>query len=158
MIRRIQRKLAWVSLLTIWTSLAYALNTGAIGALSSEPRVAHDGLQSTFYVSECRGNPECDSDASDPCALDTDGALYAGSNRWLPAGRSAGCTAPTDPGAATPSEMARHAGRILATITYVAHTYSRVVLYCPNKTLPRQPEAFDLSAVEVRNRYELACT
>jgi hypothetical protein len=158
MTRGIQRKLAWVSLLALSTSLAYALNTGTIGALSADSRAADEGLQSSLYVSECRSNPECDGDASDPCALDTDGVLYAGSNRWLPAGRSAGCTDPTDPGAATPSEMARHAGRILATITYVAHTHSRVVLYCPNKMQPRPSEAFDLSAVEVRNLYELVCT
>ena len=92
MTRGIQRKLAWVSLLALSTSLAYALNTGTIGALSADSRAADsraadDGLQSTLYVSECRSNPECDGDASDPCALDTDGVLYVGSNRWLPAGR-----------------------------------------------------------------------
>jgi hypothetical protein len=158
MTRGIQRKLAWVSLLALSTSLAYALNTGTTGALSADSRAADDGLQSTRYVSECRSNPECEGDASDPCALDTDGVLYAGSNRWLPGGRSAGCTDPTDPRAATPSVMARHAGRILATITYGAHTHSRVVLYCPNTMQPRPSEAFDLSAVEVRSLYELVCT
>ena len=50
MTRGIQRKLAWVSLLALSTSLAYALNTGATGALSADSRAAHDGLQSTLYV------------------------------------------------------------------------------------------------------------
>jgi hypothetical protein len=158
MTRGIQGKLAWVSLLALSTSLAYALNTGAIAAVSAGPRTIDDGLQSALYVSECRSNPECDGHASDPCALDADGALYAHSNRWLPAGRSAGCTDPIDSGVATPSEMARHVGRILATITNVAHTHSRVVLYCANNVQPRPSEPLHISAVEVRNLYGLVCT
>jgi len=153
----VQRAIAWIGLLALSTGLAYGLNAAAARAVSVDLRAEDTTRESALYVAECRSDPACDANTRDPCALDADGALFALSRVWLPAGRSVPCRTPADPGLPTPEFMARPAGRIEATIVYVAPNQSRVVLYClgATPTLPSQPR--DISVEEIRNTYERIC-
>jgi len=153
----VQRAIAWIGLLALSTSLAYGLNAAAARAVSVDLRAQDTTRGSALYVAECRSDPACDANARDPCALDADGALFAHLRVWLPAGRIVPCRTPADPGLPTPEIMARRAGRIEATIVYVAPNQSRVVLYClgTTPTLPSQPG--DISVEEIRNTYERIC-
>jgi len=153
----VQRAIAWIGLLALSTRLAYGLNAASARAVSIDLRAEDTTRGSPLYVAECRSDPACDANARDPCALDADGALFAHLRVWLPAGRSVPCRTPADPGLPTPELMARRAGRIEATIVYVAPNQSRVVPYClgTTPTLPSQPR--DISVEEIRNTYERIC-
>ncbi len=139
--------LPWMLVLGVSTSLAYAMNTAAVGALSA----ARPRSDTVSTLAE---------DASNPCGLDVDGALYAGWDWWEPAGRSAFCRAETYPGVPGRNDMASrltHVGPLQATITFVAPTDIRIDLYCATRRQQRSADANFVSAAEARTAYEQVC-
>jgi hypothetical protein len=142
----IQKALPWVGVVALSISFAYALNTAAAGAFSALPS------QTTLGA---------DGEAIYPCTLDADGALYAGWDSWMPAGKSAFCRGQTYPGVAGRNEMATQlgrGGRLLTSITFVAPTDIRVDLYCPAGSTQRSFDAEFVAAAEVRDLYKQVCT
>lgn len=142
----IKAGLPWVLVMALSTGVAYTLNTGAKRALSTN--------RSSDPVSTGA------QDGSNPCALDVDGALYTRLDWWLPAGRTAFCRAETYPGVPGHNEIANQltrAGRIQATITFVAPLDVRIDLYCPASGQQRSSDANFVSAAEARQLYEQVC-
>jgi hypothetical protein len=141
-----QNALPWAAVLTISMSLAYAMNTAAVGALSpSQPPETARGAG---------------REAINPCALDADGALYTSWEGWQPAGRTAFCRGETYPGVAGRTDMATQlagAGRLLATITFAAGAEIRIDLNCPDGNTQRTLDAEFVPAAEIRDLYARVC-
>jgi hypothetical protein len=141
----IKAGLPWVLALALSSGVAYMMNTAVVRALSTNR--ASDAVS---IVAQ---------DMSNPCALDVDDALYAGSDVWQPAGRSTFCRAERYPGDSgrkdSASQLAR-VGPLLATITFAAPTDIRIDLYCSTRTRQRSAEAF-MSAVDARHMHEQVC-
>src|SRR5438132_1480449 len=126
----IRKTVPWAVILALSASLAHVITTAAVGALSAEPPPA-------VSATTVEG-------AANPCALDADGALYARWDRWIPAGRSGFCRGDTYPGVAGRNDVAsqlRDAGRIEATVTFLAPTDTRVNLYCAASSHQTSTEA-----------------
>ncbi len=135
--------------LGISTSLAYMMNTAAVGALSA-------ATQRSDAVSRIG------EEVSNPCRLDADRALYARVDRWLPAARSAFCRAENYPWVPDRfrdeiSGLLARTGPLEATITSVAPTGTRIDLYCPTGKQSSAGANF-VSVVEVREAYVRVCT
>ena len=143
----IRKIVPWAVILALSSSLAYVMNTAAVGALSAEPPTA--------------ANATTAEGAANPCALDADGALYARWDRWIPAGRSGFCRGDTYPGVAGRNDVAsqlRDAGGIQATVTFLAPTDTRVNLYCAASSHQTSTEADFVSATDARLLYARVCT
>ena len=139
--------LPWVFVLALSTGVAYAMNTAAVRAVSTNGRtdVVSAGVR----------------DVRNVCAQDVDRALYDRLDRWLPAGRSEFCRAETYSGEPGPYESARqlsYAGPLQATITFVGPNNVRIDLYCLTSSQQRSADADFVSAAEARHLYDLVCT
>jgi hypothetical protein len=98
---------------------------------------------------------------SNLCRLDVDGALYAGTDRWLPAGLSAFCHGEAYPGLPGRAELASQmasVGSLEATITFVAPTDIQLDLYCSRSLQQRSADADFVSAADAQDLYQQVCT
>jgi hypothetical protein len=146
-VHRVHTTLPWAVLLAISTSIGYAMNSAALGAAS------------VYRDSEALASAA--ENGADPCSLDADGVLYARWDWWLPAGKSAFCRAETYPGLTGRKEMAsqlRRAGRMQATITFMAPTGTRVGLHCLTSSRQQSTTAAYVSAAEARVLFESVCS
>jgi hypothetical protein len=139
--------LPWVVALMLSTAIAYMMNTAAVRVLSTDR--PYDAVSTVAQ------------DVSNLCALEVDGARYAGWDWWLPAGRSAFCSAETYPGVAGRNEMTSqltHLGRLQATISFAAPTDIRIDLHCPNgSSQQRSADGDFISTTDVRALYKQVC-
>jgi hypothetical protein len=143
----IKTGLPWMVALALSTGVAYMMNVAVVRALSTN--------RSSNAVSIVA------QDVSNPCALDVDDALYASSDEWQPAGRSAFCRAERYPGDSGRKDIASQLARLgplQATITFAAPTNIRIDLYCSTRIRQRSVEANFVSAADVRHFYEQVCT
>jgi hypothetical protein len=144
--RWIGKGLPWIFVLGLSAGVAYAIDATAMRALPSTA------------PSEVAGA----KDVKSPCALDVDGALYAGYQWWIPAGRSAACRTQTYPGLPGPRDLAAQASRLgmlQATLTFASPGEMRIDLYCQNGTTQQRSTSGDLiSPVDARELYEQVCT
>src|SRR5438477_5979882 len=110
--------LPWLVAMALSIGLAFALNTAARQA-------------------QLAGASSAGSSVSEPvdnlCGLDVDGALYAGWDSWLPAGRTRFCKADEYPGVAGRKEMnsqLTRVGVLQATIIFKSPTDILINLHC----------------------------
>jgi hypothetical protein len=142
-----QKALPWAGVLALAMSLAYAMNVAVVGAFSATP--------------PSPATPGAAGEAINPCTLDADGALYSRWDWWQPAGKTTFCRGQDYPGVAGRAEMAMQlgpAGRLLASITFVAPGDTRVDLYCATSTIQRSSDAEFVAPAETRDLYEQVCT
>ena len=142
----IKAGLPWVLALALSSGVAYMMNTAVVRALStSRPSDA------VSIVTR---------DVSDPCALDVDDALYAGSDVWQPAGRSMFCRAeryPGDSGRKDSASQLAHVGPLLATAPSLLRPTSGSTCTVQRAFGERSVEAF-VSTEEAPDLYEQVCT
>jgi hypothetical protein len=155
---RIKFWLPWMLVLALSTGVAYAMNTAAVTALSTN--------RPSDTV------PTVATDVSKLCGLDVDFALYADWDSWLPAGRSWFCRPQTLPGVPGPNNIASRlavVGPLRATISFVApiplagslrgyESDIRIDLYCSTSLQQRSADGADfITAAEARHIYQQVC-
>jgi hypothetical protein len=137
--------LPWLLTMALSISLAFALNTATRQAQLTGASSAG------FSVFEPVDNL---------CALDVDGALYAGWDSWLPAGRTRFCTADEYPGVGGRKEMngqLTRVGVLQATIIFKASTDILINLHCLAGLQQRSVDANFVPVAEARDLYHRVC-